>query len=91
MAAKQNATGMRYAGLGFELAASVLVLTLLGWWVDRHFGSTPWGVLSGALIGLVGGMYNLVRQALEAVRPSDGTDRDEADRNEDDRPTRPRP
>jgi len=69
MAEKQDATGMRFAGLGMELAASVAVLTLLGWWVDRHFGSAPWGVLTGALIGIVGGMYNLVRQALESIRP----------------------
>lgn len=85
MAAKQNATGMRYAGLGFELVASVLVLTLLGWWVDRHFGSAPWGVLSGALIGLIGGMYNLVRQALESVRPDAA-----AEPSTDDRPKRPK-
>lgn len=82
MATKQNATGMRYAGLGFELAASVLVLTLLGWWADRHFGSAPWGVLTGALIGLVGGMYNLVRQALESVRP-DGDDDETGDPRRD--------
>jgi F0F1-type ATP synthase assembly protein I len=82
---------MRYAGLGFELAASVAVLTLVGWWVDRHFGSAPWGVLAGALIGLVGGMYNMVRQALESVRPPHDADRDEAKGPADDGPGRPRP
>lgn len=63
-----NLSGTRYLGIGLELAASVAVLALLGWWVDRHFGTAPWGVLTGALIGMIGGMYNMVRAALEATR-----------------------
>jgi F0F1-type ATP synthase assembly protein I len=62
----------RYAGLGLELAASVAGLVALGWWVDRRFGTEPWGVLAGALVGMTAGMYNLVRRALEAARGSGG-------------------
>jgi F0F1-type ATP synthase assembly protein I len=72
--ARWNAPGMRYAGLGIELAAAVGGLSLVGYWVDRHFGSGPWGLLGGALIGLVGGMYNLVREALAATRPGPPAD-----------------
>ena len=65
---------MRYAGLGVELAAAVALFTLAGWWVDGRFGTEPWGILIGAFIGLGGGMYNLVREGLEAARTSGGSD-----------------
>lgn len=51
-----------------ELAAAVALLTLIGWWVDGRFGTAPWGVLVGSLLGLVGGMYNLIRDSLAAVK-----------------------
>lgn len=54
--------------MGFELAAAVAGFTLAGYWWDRHFGTAPWGVLIGVVLGLVGGMYNLIRQSLLASR-----------------------
>ena len=63
-----DSPGMRYAGLGIELAATVGLLALLGWWIDGRFGTAPWGVLLGALLGLAGGMTHMVRVALGATR-----------------------
>lgn len=60
--------GLRLAGVGMELAAAVLGLTLIGYWVDRRFGTAPWAVIIGALVGLIGGMYNFLREALGAVK-----------------------
>jgi F0F1-type ATP synthase assembly protein I len=60
--------GLKYLGLGTEFAAAVAGLTLVGYWVDRHFGTRPWGLLIGAGLGLVGGMYNMLRDALSAPR-----------------------
>lgn len=59
---------LRFAGLGFELAASIAGGALLGWWVDRQLGTAPrWlGILAG--VGVVGGLYNLIRSALAASR-----------------------
>ena len=64
--------GMRFAGLGVEFAAAVAGLTLLGYWFDRHFGTRPWALLIGAALGLIGGMYNLLRETLTAVKPPAG-------------------
>jgi F0F1-type ATP synthase assembly protein I len=61
---------MRYAGLGIELAAAVGLLSLLGWWVDGRFGTAPWGLVVGAIVGLVVGMANLLRTALSSVDPA---------------------
>lgn len=64
-----NSSGMRYAGLGIEVAAGVGLLSLLGWWLDGRFGTAPWGLVIGAILGLVGGMANLLRTALSAADP----------------------
>jgi F0F1-type ATP synthase assembly protein I len=59
---------VRHSGVGLELAGATAGLALIGYWIDRRFGTQPWGILGGVVIGLVGGLYNLVRESLEAVR-----------------------
>ena len=59
------------AGIGFELVGAVVGLTLIGDWWDRHFGSRPWGLLTGAILGLIGGMFNMIRQSLSAFKGAD--------------------
>jgi F0F1-type ATP synthase assembly protein I len=73
MPSGRDSSGMRFAGIGFELVAAVGALMLLGWWIDRHFGTGPWGLLVGAVVGLVGGMYNMVHEALGATRKTGTT------------------
>lgn len=58
----------RLSGIGVELVAAIAGFTLAGYGWDRYFGTKPWGVLVGALLGLVGGMYNVIRQSLIAVK-----------------------
>ena len=65
---------VRYSSVGLELAGAIGGLTLVGYWIDRRFGTTPWGMLVGVVIGLVGGLYNLVRESLEAVREGKAED-----------------
>jgi len=77
---------MRFAGLGVEFAAAVAGLTLLGYWIDRRYDSEPWGLLIGAGIGLVGGMYNMLREALSAVEPQ-GAEKSSSDRKLEEAPS----
>ena len=58
----------RHSGIGVEFAAAVAGLALLGYWIDAHYGTGPWGVLIGAALGLVGGMYNFIRRSLQAFK-----------------------
>lgn len=51
-------------GLGFEFAAAVAGLTLVGYWLGGYFGNAALGIVIGAAVGLVGGMYNLLRATL---------------------------
>jgi F0F1-type ATP synthase assembly protein I len=53
---------MRYAGLGVQLAASVLVCVLIGQWADRKLGTGGLFTIVGAFLGFGGTMYSLVRQ-----------------------------
>ena len=59
------------SGTGIELAAAVGGGCLVGYWIDWHFRTSPWGLLAGAIIGIVGGIYNLVRPALREMARSD--------------------
>ncbi len=65
------------SGLGMELAAAVVGFSLLGYWIDRRFETEPWGILICAFIGIVGGLYNFVlaaRQAMERTAEGGGMD-----------------
>jgi F0F1-type ATP synthase assembly protein I len=72
MADDDRTSGLRLAGVGMEFAAAVAGLSLAGYWIDRHYGSEPWGVLAGAALGLIGGTYNLIRQATAKPAGKDG-------------------
>lgn len=62
---------LRLAGLGFELAASIAGGALLGWWLDRRLGTAPKLLITLAAVGIVGGLYNVVRVALSASRDAE--------------------
>jgi F0F1-type ATP synthase assembly protein I len=70
---------VRHSGIGLELAGATAGLALIGYWVDRRFGTGPWGILGGVAIGLVGGLYNMVRESLEAVREARTEDKAASD------------
>ena len=59
---------MRYAGLGFEIVVPVLLGVGAGWWLDSKFGTEPWLLLVGALVGIGAGMLNFLR-AVSALKP----------------------
>jgi F0F1-type ATP synthase assembly protein I len=60
----------RLSGLGFELVAAILGFTLVGYLWDGHFKTSPWGTLTGVVLGLIGGTYNMIRR-LQTVTRSD--------------------
>jgi F0F1-type ATP synthase assembly protein I len=62
-------TGRSYSS-GFEFVAAVAGFSLIGYWIDSHYGSQPWGLIVGAALGVVGAMYNLIRQNYKSGRKS---------------------
>ena len=68
-------TWMRYSGLGFEFVAAIGVFAAIGHFgIDGYFPTRPWGLVVCAMLGLVGGMYNLIRQSMAAFKEMDRKD-----------------
>lgn len=73
---------VRISGIGFEFAAAVAGFTAIGWWIDRKYETGPLFVLIGVGLGLVGGMYNLIRESLHAARDA-GREQKKSPKRED--------
>lgn len=66
--AKQPVDRWRYATSGLELVGILLVCIAIGYWIDHEAGSEPWGVLIGAVIGIVGGLFRFIWDAMRDQR-----------------------
>jgi ATP synthase protein I len=44
-----------------EFSVTLIAGAVLGWFIDRHFGSSPFGVIILTILGMVAGVYNLYR------------------------------
>ena len=53
---------MRYAGLGIQLAVTLVVFVFAGRWADRKLGTGSLLTILGAFVGFGGTMYSLIRQ-----------------------------
>ena len=55
---------LRFAGVGVQYALTILVLTLLGIWVDGKANTAPLFLLVFLLLGFVGATWSLIQQVL---------------------------
>lgn len=69
--AKDPGVSLALAGAGLELGLVTAVLCLGGWWLDGVWGVTPWLMITGAFVGIVGGIYNLWKQGQRAFKQHD--------------------
>lgn len=63
--------GWRMAGLGMEVSSTFAAGALLGWTYDHFKGTGSNGLLTGAIIGIVVGMWILIQGALKMNRMLD--------------------
>jgi ATP synthase protein I len=49
------------AGAGYTLVGAIVLLGGVGYAVDYWFGTAPWGIVLGLLLGVVVGFYELAR------------------------------
>jgi len=53
---------------GAEFAGAIILLTFLGYWLDRSLGSLPWLTIVGAFVGFGLGLYAILRRAARQDR-----------------------
>jgi F0F1-type ATP synthase assembly protein I len=63
--AGNNADLWRFFGSGMQLAATVGLFALLGWWLDGKFGWTPWGLVACGSFGTLAGLYHFLKGAMK--------------------------
>jgi len=66
-------TVAQWSSVGFEFAAGIVLFFLLGGWLDARWGTHPWMRVAGASLGIVLGMYLVIKKALASERPDRGT------------------
>lgn len=52
--------------LASTAVAELVAPVLIGVWLDRRFGWSPWGLVVGATVGFVGGLAHLLYLARRA-------------------------
>ena len=69
----------RVLALAGTAVAELVVPVLIGAWADRNFGSSPWGILVGAVVGFVGGVGHLL--VVTSKTGGSGGDESKSDRD----------
>ncbi len=65
----------KYAGVGLQFAGSILLFLYLGQWLDRRFGTAPWLLLLGVLVGAGGGFYSIYRRLMADLKREEAAKR----------------
>lgn len=53
-----------YLGLGSFFTISIAGGLLLGYWIDKKLGTTPWLTLAGTVLGFIVGFYHFFKVVL---------------------------
>lgn len=61
---------MKYSVIGIEMAASVTVGGLIGYWLDTKLGTEPWMFIFWLMCGLVAGFRSLYRMSKQFLKES---------------------
>jgi hypothetical protein len=70
--------------MGVELAGAVCGLTLFGLWIDHRYGTGQKATLICAAIGVLGGTYNFIRQAIALSKKTERNQRERKRGDHDD-------
>jgi F0F1-type ATP synthase assembly protein I len=57
--------------MGLQLALTVVIFFFLGRWLDEKFGTRPWLMIGGLVIGSAGGFINFIRTAASMGKQAD--------------------
>jgi F0F1-type ATP synthase assembly protein I len=63
-------SGLAYAA-GITLFASIVFMMGLGWFADLMFGTTPWGIVGGIVLGSIIGFVQFFRITSQILKNKD--------------------
>ena len=55
---------LKYAQISGMLIGPMLAFGAIGYWLDGRFGTKPWLLLAGLILGMIGGFMNFFRLVL---------------------------
>ena len=61
----QDTNWGKMAGVGLQVAIGVGLGYIVGHWLDKRYGWESRGVVIGTMIGLAGGLYLLIKDAIQ--------------------------
>ena len=64
-------------GVGLQFAGAILLFLFIGRWLDDRFGTTPWLLILGVMVGAGGGFYSMYRRLVILPRERGKRKRDE--------------
>jgi ATP synthase protein I len=62
------------SALGIEIGVALAIGMLIGWYLDRLFGTRPWLIIVFSIFGIVAGFWNIVRLARKDWDEESGED-----------------
>lgn len=65
MAGNDDGNVGRNLAYGLQIAIGVTLGYLAGDWCDRRYGTAPWGLVIGVMLGLAAGMYLMIKEAIQ--------------------------
>jgi len=72
----QSSTAIRYArgmAIAFEFTGTIGAGALIGWYIDGHFGTTPWASIACTVAAVVGAFARLIQTLRRFQQLDDGT------------------
>lgn len=60
-----------YLGLGSFFTIAIAGGLLLGYWIDKKLGTTPWFTLIGTVLGFIVGFYHFFKVVLNDRKKKD--------------------
>lgn len=70
-ARREGLSGAEFAGVGVQFAGAIVLFLFVGQWVDKRFGTQPFGVIVGVFTGAGGAFYSMYRKLMAAQRADD--------------------
>ena len=62
--------GLQWASRISAIGIMFVLPALVGAWVDRYLGTSPWLTILGCFLGISAGMFEILRIAREGARSS---------------------